>query len=304
MVKITGIENRGRTATVLLRGSNKLALGEADRSLHDALCVVRCLVQKQYLIAGGGSPEMELSYQLSQWAKTLLVSGTVPLPALLHSPSMQLWQRERALPCYALRGLLACSSEHMQAQRACRVRACRALSCTAPVPLQGMESYCVRAFAEALEIIPYTLAENAGMHPIEIVTELRNHHASGRRHHGEQRAVAKGRGRDTRVGRESEYFRCQTCSMARPRGAVGVRAACLPVFSTHHSCLFLIPPLSLCLPSPACPPPAGINVRKGTTSDMLEESVVQPLLVTTSAVSLATEAARLILKIDDIVPTR
>ncbi len=52
------------------------------------------------------------------------------------------------------------------------------------VPLQGMESYCVRAFSEALEIIPYTLAENAGMHPIEIVTELRNHHASGRRHHG------------------------------------------------------------------------------------------------------------------------
>ncbi len=45
VVKITGIENKGRTATVLLRGSNKLALAEADRSLHDALCVVRCLVQ-------------------------------------------------------------------------------------------------------------------------------------------------------------------------------------------------------------------------------------------------------------------
>jgi chaperonin GroEL (HSP60 family) len=50
--------------------------------------------------------------------------------------------------------------------------------------LQGMESYCVRSFAEALEIIPYTLAENAGLNPIEIVTELRNHHANGRRHHG------------------------------------------------------------------------------------------------------------------------
>jgi chaperonin GroEL (HSP60 family) len=44
-VKITGIQQSGRTATVLLRGSNKLALAEADRSLHDALCVVRCLVQ-------------------------------------------------------------------------------------------------------------------------------------------------------------------------------------------------------------------------------------------------------------------
>ena len=45
--------------------------------------------------------------------------------------------------------------------------------------LQGMESYCVRAFAEALEVIPYTLAENAGLNPIQIVTELRNKHASG-----------------------------------------------------------------------------------------------------------------------------
>ena len=42
-----------------------------------------------------------------------------------------------------------------------------------------MESYCVRAFAEALEVIPYTLAENAGLNPIQIVTELRNKHASG-----------------------------------------------------------------------------------------------------------------------------
>ena len=41
MVKITGIANKGRTATVLLRGSNKLVLEEADRSLHDALCVIR-----------------------------------------------------------------------------------------------------------------------------------------------------------------------------------------------------------------------------------------------------------------------
>jgi hypothetical protein len=73
VVKITGIKDAGRTATVLLRGSNKLALAEADRSLHDALCVVRCLAQKRYLVAGGGSPEMELTHRLSQWAKTLLV---------------------------------------------------------------------------------------------------------------------------------------------------------------------------------------------------------------------------------------
>lgn len=48
---------------------------------------------------------------------------------------------------------------------------------------------------------------------------------------------------------------------------------------------------------------AGINVRKGCISDILEENVIQPLLVTTSALSFATETVRSILKIDDIVST-
>ena len=165
VVKVTGVEGKGRTATVLLRGGNRQVLEEAERSLHDALCVVRCLVQKRFLIAGGGAPEMELWYRLTQWARGL----------------------------------------------------------------KGMEQYCVRAFAEALEVVPYTLAENAGLSPIQLVTELRQRHAAGARY-------------------------------------------------------------------------AGINVRKGTVTDMMEEDVVQPLLVTTSALSLATECVRMILKVDDILP--
>jgi len=115
VVKVTGIVNMGRTITILMRGSNRMVLDEADRSLHDALCVVRSLVKKRYLVAGGGAPEAECALRLTQWAKTL----------------------------------------------------------------SGVRSYCVRAFAEALEIIPYTLAENAGINPIQIVTELRNRHAAG-----------------------------------------------------------------------------------------------------------------------------
>lgn len=67
-------------------------LDEAERSLHDAQCVVRCLVQKPFLIAGGGAPEIEVSRQLGSWAKTLL----------------------------------------------------------------GMESYCIKAFAEAMEVRPHS----------------------------------------------------------------------------------------------------------------------------------------------------
>jgi T-complex protein 1 subunit delta len=49
---------------------------------------------------------------------------------------------------------------------------------------------------------------------------------------------------------------------------------------------------------------AGAVAVQGTITNMLEENVVQPLLVTTSALTLATECVRMILKIDDIVPTR
>ncbi|KAK7054776.1 T-complex protein 1 subunit delta [Paramarasmius palmivorus] len=97
--------------------------------------------------------------------------------------------------------------------------------------LRGMEAYCIQAYADALEVIPTTLAENAGLNPIAIVTELRNRHALGERN-------------------------------------------------------------------------AGINVRKGLISNILEEDVVQPLLVSTSAVELATETVCLLLKIDDYVQAR
>ena len=48
----------------------------------------------------------------------------------------------------------------------------------------------------------------------------------------------------------------------------------------------------------------GINVRHSSISDLRDEEVIQPLLVSTSALSLATETVCMILKIDDMVPVR
>merc|ERR1719309_1494495 len=167
LVKITGCASPGKTVSIVVRGSNKLVIEEAERSIHDALCVIRCLVKKRALIAGGGAPEIELAVRLAEYSRTLA----------------------------------------------------------------GMEAYCVRAYADAREVIPSTLAENAGLNPISTVTELRNRHAQGEK-------------------------------------------------------------------------TAGINVRKGGISNILEELVVQPLLVSISALTLATETVRSILKIDDVVNTR
>jgi T-complex protein 1 subunit delta len=95
----------------------------------------------------------------------------------------------------------------------------------------GTEAVCLQAFAEALEVIPSTLAENAGLNPIRIVTELRHLHEKG-----------------------------ETT--------------------------------------------AGVNVRKGGVTNILEENVIQPLLVSTSALELSAECLRMILKVDDIVLSR
>ncbi|WFD20507.1 T-complex protein 1 subunit delta [Malassezia caprae] len=162
VVKVSKIKNPGKTVSVLCTGSNSLVLEESERSLHDALCVVRCLVKKRALIAGGGAPEVHMSRKLAHCAQTL----------------------------------------------------------------PTMEAYSFQAFAEALEVIPTTLAENAGLNPITIVTELRNRHAMGEK-------------------------------------------------------------------------TAGINVRKGLITNILEENVLQPLLVSTSALELASETVSLLLRIDD-----
>jgi T-complex protein 1 subunit delta len=167
IVKITGCPNENKTVSILLRGSNQLVLDEADRSLHDALCVVRALVKKRALVPGGAAVEMEVAQKLQEYARTIF----------------------------------------------------------------GTDAYCVRMYGEALELIPYTLAENAGMDPINFVTELRNKHIQGEKFH-------------------------------------------------------------------------GLNVRRNAIMNMLDDNVVQPALVSISALTLATECVRMILKIDDIVLSR
>lgn len=46
---------------------------------------------------------------------------------------------------------------------------------------------------------------------------------------------------------------------------------------------------------------AGLNVKKGAIANIMDDNVVQPLLVTLSVITLATETVASILKIDDIV---
>ena len=64
IVKVTGCPAQSKTVSILVRGSNQLVLEEAERSLHDALCVVRALVKHRFLVPGGAAVEMEVSQKL------------------------------------------------------------------------------------------------------------------------------------------------------------------------------------------------------------------------------------------------
>jgi len=127
-----------------------------------------------------------------------------------------------------------------------------------------------------LEVIPTTLAENAGLNPISIVTELRNKHAMGERNAGIN--VKK-------VGPLLSYLIC----------------VLLPSPSSSHFYLsFSHTHYLLSLSSRAWPCAVTEADKQGIISNILDEKVVQPLLVSTSALELATETVALILKIDDI----
>ncbi len=162
-VFIEGCKNP-RSVTILIRGGSQRVVDEADRSIHDALMVVKDVVEKPLIVAGGGSPEAYLATELNEWTG---------------------------------------SSE-------------------------GREQLAIKQYAEALESIPLTIAENAGMDPIDSLITLRANQSNGK----------------------------QT---------------------------------------------VGINAREGKIGNMFSLDIVEPLAVKEQIIKSATEAACMILRIDDVI---
>ena len=92
----------------------------------------------------------------------------------------------------------------------------------------GREQLAIEAFASAMEIIPTTLAENAGLDPINMVIEMRKQHKAGKKY-------------------------------------------------------------------------AGINPFTGKVEDMMDLNVIEPIRIGQQAISSATDAAVMILRIDDVI---
>ena len=95
----------------------------------------------------------------------------------------------------------------------------------------GREQLAFECFAEALDSIPRTLAENAGLDPIDILIELRKSHKAGKRN-------------------------------------------------------------------------AGVDISAGKVGDMLTLHVIEPIRVGRQAIESATDAAVMILRIDDVIASK
>lgn len=60
-----------KTSTVILRGGAQQFIEEADRSLHDAICIVKRAIKTGSVVGGGGAIEMELSKELREYSRTI-----------------------------------------------------------------------------------------------------------------------------------------------------------------------------------------------------------------------------------------
>ncbi len=163
MVFIEGCANP-KSVTLLLRGGSDMLLDEAERSIHDALFVVKNVLEDGQVIAGGGAPEVELSIALKERAKSLA----------------------------------------------------------------GKEQLAVMKYADAFEVIPSVLAETAGLSPLDALVRLKSAHMEGKKNY-------------------------------------------------------------------------GIDVLKGEIADMFERKIIDPTKVKSQIIKSATEAAVMILRIDDVI---
>lgn len=68
-----GYRPKARTAaSIILRGPNDFYCDEMERSVHDALCVVKRVLESKTLVVGGGAVEVALSIFLESFATSLV----------------------------------------------------------------------------------------------------------------------------------------------------------------------------------------------------------------------------------------
>src|SRR6185295_10154582 len=69
-VFIEGCKNP-KSVTILIRGGSQRLVDEAERSIHDALMALKCVVEYPFVVVGGGASEAIISRKLREWSASL-----------------------------------------------------------------------------------------------------------------------------------------------------------------------------------------------------------------------------------------
>ena len=70
VIKFSGTK-ANEACSIVLRGSGSHILDEAERSLHDAICVLVAAVKGHLTVYGGGNSEIRMSLAVDELAKTV-----------------------------------------------------------------------------------------------------------------------------------------------------------------------------------------------------------------------------------------
>ena len=80
LVRFSGCPN-SQASSIVIRGANEHVLDEAQRSLHDALCVLSQTVKNTRVLPGGGAPEMLMACAVEEAAKSVESKHTLAMEA-------------------------------------------------------------------------------------------------------------------------------------------------------------------------------------------------------------------------------
>ncbi|HMB66562.1 MAG TPA: thermosome subunit beta [Candidatus Bathyarchaeia archaeon] len=86
MTFVEGSKNP-KAVTILVRGGGERIVDEAERAIHDALCVVRDVVLDPRVVGGGGAPEAEVARRLREHAQKL--SGKEQLAVIAFGEALE-----------------------------------------------------------------------------------------------------------------------------------------------------------------------------------------------------------------------
>lgn len=83
---------QAKTCTLILRGGAEQVIAEVERSLHDAIMIVKRAVSHNSVVAGGGAIEMELSKSLREHART--VAGKQQMVITAYAKALEIIPRQ------------------------------------------------------------------------------------------------------------------------------------------------------------------------------------------------------------------